>query len=223
MLAITDTGAGISEAVKAHVFEPFASTKGVGQGSGLGLSMCYGIVKQSGGFISFSTETDRGTTFRIYLPQVEPQEKIPIQRLDAPDLPRGTETILLVESDAALREMAATLLRRLGYTVLAAGSGIEALSRGPQSNIGHIDVLITDVLMPHMSGQELAEHARLLHPDIRILFTSIYTEDALVPQGDSSKGVVRLQKPFTPSALARGTREALDHPSTENPVALHYA
>src|SRR5476649_550967 len=112
MLAITDTGTGMSDEVKARVFEPFFSTKGVGQGTGLGLSTCYGIIKQSGGHISVHSESGRGTAFKIYLPQVEPQTKIPIQRLDAPDLPRGTEAILLVEEDPALREMAATLLGR---------------------------------------------------------------------------------------------------------------
>ncbi len=128
MLAITDTGAGMSEEVKARVFEPFFTTKGVGQGTGLGLSTCYGILKQSGGHINVYSELGRGTTFKIYLPQVEPRAKIPAQRSAAPDLPHGTETILLVEDDPALREMAAMLLRRLGYTVLTAAHGIEALS-----------------------------------------------------------------------------------------------
>ena len=126
MLAITDTGVGMSAEVKARVFEPFFSTKDVGQGTGLGLSTCYGIIKQSGGHISVYSELGRGATFKIYLPQVEPQSEIPIQPLDLPGLPRGTETILLVEDDPALREMAATLLRRLGYTVLTAANGVEA-------------------------------------------------------------------------------------------------
>src|SRR6202041_190895 len=120
MLAITDTGAGMSKEVKARAFEPFFSTKEVGQGTGLGLSTCYGIVKQSGGHISVYSEPGRGTTFKIYLPQVESTTNIPVPRLDAPGLSNGTETILLVEDDPALREMAATLLRRLGYTVLVA-------------------------------------------------------------------------------------------------------
>jgi two-component system, cell cycle sensor histidine kinase and response regulator CckA len=223
MLAITDTGAGMSEEVKARVFEPFFSTKGVGQGTGLGLSTCYGIIKQSGGHISVCSEPGRGTTFTIYLPQVEPQTKIPIQRLDSPcgivgtaalqetgriipqgepDLPRGTETILLVEDDPALREMAATLLRRLGYTVLAAANGIEALSLKQQRDSGHIDLLFTDVVMPHMSGKELSERVGALSPHTRILFTSAYTGNAMVHQGVLSPGVALLQKPFTPSALA---------------------
>jgi PAS domain S-box-containing protein len=217
MLAITDTGTGMSEEVKARVFEPFFSTKGVGQGTGLGLSTCYGIIKQSGGHISIYSELDRGTIFKIYLPQVELQTKIPIQRLDSPDLPRGTETILLVEDDPALLEMAATLLRRLDYTVLAAANGIEALSLKQRRDIGHIDLLFTDVVMPHMNGKELADRVRALYPHTRILFTSAYTENAIVHQGVLDKGVSLLQKPFTPSALAHKLREVLDQPIAPGP------
>ena len=143
---------------------------------------------------------------------MEPPPKIPIQHLDSPELPRGTETILLVEDDPALREMAATLLRRLGYTVLAAANGIEALSLKQQRDTGHVDLLFTDVVMPHMSGKELADRVQALHPHTRILFTSAYTENAIIHQGVLNKGVALLQKPFTPSALARKVREALDAP-----------
>jgi two-component system cell cycle sensor histidine kinase/response regulator CckA len=210
MLAITDTGTGMSEEVKARLFEPFFSTKGVGQGTGLGLSTCYGIVKQSGGHISVYSEPGRGTTFKIYLPQIETQAKISIPRLDSPDLPHGTETILLVEDDPALREMAATLLRRLGYTVLTAANGVEALSLKHARNTGHVDLLFTDVVMPHMSGKELADRVRALYPHTKILFTSAYTDNAIVHQGVLDKGVALLQKPFTPSALAKKLREVLD-------------
>jgi PAS domain S-box-containing protein len=212
MLAITDTGAGMSDAVKAHVFEPFFTTKGVGQGTGLGLSTCYGIIKQSGGHISVYSEPGRGAAFKIYLPQVEQPSKIATPRRDSPDLPRGTETILLVEDDPALREMAATLLGRLGYTVLAAANGVEALSLKQQPGTGYIDLLFTDVVMPHMSGKELADRVQALYPRTRILFTSAYTENAIVHQGVLDKGVALLQKPFTPSALARKLREVLDQP-----------
>jgi signal transduction histidine kinase/CheY-like chemotaxis protein len=210
MLAITDTGAGMNAEAKARVFEPFFSTKGIGQGTGLGLSTCYGIIKQSGGHITVYSEPGLGTIFKIYLPQVEPQAKIPAQRLDSPDLPRGTETVLLVEDDPALREMATTLLRRLGYTVLAAANGIEALTLKRQRDIGHIDLLFTDVVMPHMSGKELADRVRVLYPHTRTLFTSAYTENAIVHQGVLNEGMALLQKPFTPSALARKLREVLD-------------
>jgi CheY-like chemotaxis protein len=212
MLAITDTGTGMTAEVKAHVFEPFFSTKGAGQGAGLGLSTCYGIVKQSGGHISVYSEFGRGTTVKIYLPQVEPAPRIPLPRLDSPDLQRGTETILLVEDDPALREMETAMLSRLGYTVLPAADGIEALSLKQQRDNGHIDLLFTDVVMPHMSGKELADRARALYPHIRVLFTSAYTENAIVHQGVLNQGVKLLQKPFTPSALARKLREVLDEP-----------
>jgi PAS domain S-box-containing protein len=212
MLAITDTGTGMSAEVKARLFEPFFSTKGVGQGTGLGLSTCYGIIKQSGGHISVYSEPARGTTFKIYLPQMESQAKNLIQHLDSPDLPRGTETILLVEDDSALREMAATILRRLGYTVLAAANGIEALSLKQQRGIGHIDLLFTDVVMPQMSGRELADRVLALYPRTRILFTSAYTENAIIHQGVLNRDVALLQKPFTPSALAHKLREVLDQP-----------
>jgi CheY-like chemotaxis protein len=210
MLAISDTGTGMSAETRARLFEPFFSTKGVGQGTGLGLSTCYGIVKQSGGHISVYSEPGRGTTFKIYLPQVEQQAKISIPRLEAFNLPHGTETILLVEDDPALREMAATLLTRLGYTVLAAGNGVEALGLKNERGTGHIDLLFTDIVMPHMSGTELADRVRALYPYTKILFTSAYTENAIVHQGVVGKGVLLLQKPFTPSALARKVREVLD-------------
>jgi two-component system cell cycle sensor histidine kinase/response regulator CckA len=220
MLAISDTGTGMSEAVKTRVFEPFFTTKGIGQGTGLGLSTCYGIIKQSGGHISVYSEPGRGTIFKIYLPEVEAQAQPPILRLDTPDLPRGTETVLLVEDDPALREMAATLLRRLGYTVFPAANGVEALSVQHERSTGHIDLLFTDVVMPHMSGTELADRVRALYPRTRILFTSAYTANAIVHQGVFHPGVELLQKPFTPSALAQKLREVLDQsPAPEPPPA----
>ncbi len=212
MLAITDTGMGMSDEVKARAFEPFFTTKGVGAGTGLGLATCYGIVKQSGGHISIYSEQGHGTTFKIYLPQVQQQVKAPAPRLSAPGLPGGTETILLVEDDPALREMASALLQRLGYTVLAAANGIEALGLKQQRDTGHVDLLFTDVVMPHMSGKELADRVQALYPLTRILFTSAYTENAIAHQGVLSKGVAMLQKPFTPSALAHKLREVLDRP-----------
>jgi PAS domain S-box-containing protein len=217
MLAITDTGIGMKEEDKARVFEPFFSTKEVGQGTGLGLATCYGIVKQSGGHISVYSEAARGATFKIYLPQVEPLPKIPGPRLDSPDLPGGTETILLAEDDPALREMAATLLRRLGYTVLTAANGLEALNLKQQRGTGHIDLLFTDVVMPSMGGKELSDRIRAMFPHTRILFTSAYTQGAMMHQGVLDPGVALLQKPFTPSALARKVREALDAEDAAQP------
>jgi PAS domain S-box-containing protein len=211
MLAITDTGSGMSADARAHVFEPFFSTKGVGRGTGLGLSTCYGILKQSGGHISVYSERARGATFKIYLPQAGQQPTSPTQRPDFSALPRGTETILLVEDDPAMCEMVATLLRRLGYTVIAAGDGVDALSLAQQRGAGHIDLLFTDVVMPHMSGKELADRVCAAYPRTKVLFTSAYTEDAIVYQGVLTKGVAMLSKPFTPSALAHKLRDVLDH------------
>jgi CheY-like chemotaxis protein len=210
MLAISDTGTGMSDEVKVRVFDPFFSTIGVGQGTGLGLSTCYGIIKQSGGHISVYSELARGTTCKIYLPQVDHKAERPSAPLASTNLPCGTETILLVEDDIALREMAETLLKRLGYTVLSAANGIEALGLKQERNIGHVDLLFTDVVMPHMSGKELSERVRSLFPLTKVLFTSAYTENAIVHQGVLSQGVALLQKPFTPSALAHKLREVLD-------------
>jgi PAS domain S-box-containing protein len=223
MLAITDTGTGMSEEIKARVFEPFFTTKDIGEGTGLGLSTCYGILKQSGGHISVYSELARGATFKIYLPQVAPRPKIIIPHRDLPDLPRGTETILLAEDDPALREMAATLLRRLGYVVLVAANGVEALSLNHRRDSEHIDLLFTDVVMPHMNGRELSDRVRALYPHTRILFTSAYTENAIIHQGVLNKGVTLLQKPFTPSALALKVREVLDQPAAAQPYPIQKA
>jgi PAS domain S-box-containing protein len=212
VLAIGDTGAGMSDEVKARVFEPFFTTKGVGKGTGLGLATCHGIVKQSGGHIAVYSELGRGTTVKIYLPQVEQKTelKLPVPPKTSLELPRGTETILLVEDDPSLREMAATLLGRWGYTVLAAADGVEAMGHVHQQGTGHIDLLFTDVVMPQMSGNELADRIRALHPRTKILFASAYTENAIVHQGVLNPGVALLQKPFTPSALAHKVREILN-------------
>ena len=205
MLAITDTGTGMSAKVKSHVFDPFFSTKAVGQGTGLGMSTCYGIIKQSGGHISVYSEPGSGTTFKIYLPQIETPAKPPRRGTDSSDLPSGTETVLLVQNDPVLRQMAASLLSRLGYTVLAAANAMEALSLNQQHGGGPVDLLLTDVSMPHMSGEELAASVRAMHPKVRILFTSTYTESLVL-----SEGVALLQTPFTPSALAQKFRAMLD-------------
>jgi two-component system cell cycle sensor histidine kinase/response regulator CckA len=210
MLAITDTGTGMSAEVKARLFEPFFSTKSVGEGTGLGLSTCYGIVKQSGGLITVYTELGRGTTFKIYLPQTPSETKSLPRPRGSIDLPRGTETILLVEDDPALREMAAELLGRLGYVVLVAADGVAALSLLAGHSHGLIHLLFSDVVMPQMDGKELADRVLALTPETKILFTSAYTENAIVHQGALNTGVSILQKPFTPSALAQKVREMLD-------------
>jgi two-component system, cell cycle sensor histidine kinase and response regulator CckA len=223
MLAITDTGAGMSENVKARLFEPFFTTKGVGNGTGLGLAACHGIIKQSGGHIAVYSEPGRGATFKIYLPQVEQPTKALAARRDPGDLPRGTEVILVVEDDPALREMSAALLRRLGYTVWTAANGVDALKLTHQQGTGHIDLLFTDVVMPQMSGKELSDRIQALRPNTKILFASAYTENAIVHQGVLDEGVELLQKPFTPSALAVKVREVLDRPNSPKSDAAQKA
>jgi CheY-like chemotaxis protein len=212
MLSISDSGMGMSNEVKARAFEPFFSTKAAGKGSGLGLATCYGIIKQSEGHISIYSELSRGTTLKIYLPQAGPKTKTAYPRLGMSPMPRGTETILLAEDDPSLREMSADVLRRLGYTVLTAVDGLEALNLKQKRDIGHVDLLFTDVVMPHMSGKELADRIRQIYPGTKILFTSAYSENAIVQQGVLEEGVKLLQKPFTPAAMAGRIREILDEP-----------
>jgi len=214
MLAVSDTGTGMSNEVKARAFEPFFTTKAVGEGTGLGLSTCYGIVKQSNGHINLYSEKARGTTFRIYLPQFDGQPETLRVINRSRDLPGGTETILVAEDDPDFLEMTASLLRRLGYTVHTAFNGVEALNLKSQRDIGRIDLLLTDLIMPHMSGKELADRVRAIYPGTRILFTSAYTENAAIQQGILDGGIKLLQKPFTPSALARKVRETLDTTSS---------
>jgi two-component system cell cycle sensor histidine kinase/response regulator CckA len=213
MLAITDTGTGMSPKVLSRIFDPFYTTKDVGQGTGLGLSSCYGIIKQSGGHISAYSEPARGTVLKIYLPQFASPAVDSPKRLDSPGLPRGTETILLAEDDPSLLEMSAGLLRRLGYTVLTAENGLQALGLGQQRNTGHIDLLLTDVVMPHMTGTELSDRIKSIYPHTKIIFTSAYTENAIFHQGILNEGVTLLQKPFTPSTLAQKVRAVLDQGS----------
>jgi PAS domain S-box-containing protein len=212
MLAITDTGAGMSEEALKRAFEPFFTTKGIGKGTGLGLAACHGIIKQSGGHISISSQPGRGATFKIFLPQVEPEAAVPIGGSAPNNLPRGTETILLAEDDPALREMAATLLRCLGYTVRVSAEGGD-----PSRDARDIDLLFTDVVMPHMSGRDLAGRVRALYPHTRVLFTSPNAGNAIVDPAVLNQGVAHLQKPFTPSALARKLREVLDQPGAPRP------
>ena len=216
MLAIADTGAGMSEEIKARLFEPFFPTKGVGKGTGLGLATCHGIIKQSGGHISVYSEMGRGTTFKVFLPRVTttPSEPgaAPAPLLKEPPI-RGTETVLLVEDDASLRDLAATVLERLGYTVYAAANGSEAMSIAQRT--ADLDLLLTDVVMPQMSGKELADQLRSSQPAVKVLFTSAYTEEAIVHHGILDPGIDFLHKPYTPALLSRKAREALDGTQTQ--------
>lgn len=205
MLAIADTGRGMSPEVKARVFEPFFSTKGIGKGTGLGLATCYGIIKQSGGHISVTSEPGRGTTFKIYLPQAQSElQEVPTTN-QLPDLPGGTETILLVEDDVELLEMTATFLGRLGYRVFTAHDGMDALNLLEQRGQSPVHLLCTDVVMPRLDGNELAERMAGTHPEAKVLFASGKTEHTVV-----HPGAIFLQKPFTLSTLAHKVREVLD-------------
>jgi CheY-like chemotaxis protein len=194
---------------QSHLFEPFFTTKGPGQGTGLGLATVYGIVKQSGGSVWVYSELGRGTTVKVYLPRVpeavEPRAPAPA----AAEPPRGRETVLLVEDDESVRNLAREILEARGYTVLEAGHGADALLRG-EGEPGPIDLLVTDVVMPAMSGRELAKRLTAARPAMRVLYMSGYTDDAIVNQGVLEPGMALLQKPFTPDALAGKVREVLD-------------
>ena len=209
MLAVTDTGVGMTDEVKAHLFEPFFTTKEPGKGTGLGLATVYGIVKQHGGNIYCESEPGKGTTFRIYLPAVEAEaERLP--RMDEEGIvPRGTETVLVVEDEAMVRDILTRTLREQGYRVLEAMDGEQAL-RVASEYAGEIHLLVTDVVMPQMNGQELSERLAAVRPGIKTLFVSGYTDNAIVRKGILKPGIVFLQKPFTAAALARKVRQVLD-------------
>ena len=209
MLAVTDTGTGMSEEVKAHLFEPFFTTKPSGKGTGLGLATCFGIVKQNTGHITVQSELGSGTTFKIYFPQVQSAiEPLRVRNRPA-EVAGGNETVLLVEDEPVVRELAVATLREKGYTVVEAVNGEEGL-RLAQQHDGKIDLVLTDVVMPVMGGKEMADALRSSHPNTRVLFTSGYTEDALGHHGVLRPGILFLPKPYLTATLARKVREVLD-------------
>jgi PAS domain S-box-containing protein len=215
MLAVTDTGEGMSREVSARVFEPFFTTKEVGKGTGLGLSVVFGIVKQSGGTISVYSEPGVGTTFRIYFPQVSQtlvQQSATRATVQEIALLRGSETILLVEDEEAVRVFAANVLRRQGYQVLEAHNGVQAIELLERTDAS-VRLLVTDVVMPEMGGPALVARLRDLHPQLSILYMSGYAERAVVHNGLVKSKQAFLQKPFTPIVLARKVREVLDKPA----------
>jgi signal transduction histidine kinase/DNA-binding response OmpR family regulator len=204
VLSVTDTGIGMDAETRARLFEPFFTTKPVGQGTGLGLATVYGILKQSGGDVSVESEPGKGASFRMYLPRVDAPVEPPSRPAGGPS-PRGTETVLLVEDADPVRQLAATILRPLGYTVLEASNATAAMGI-VQAHEGPLNLLITDVVMPGMNGPRLAERLTAVRPDMRVLYVSGYAEDALDLRG---RGAF-LAKPYTSSGLARKVREVLD-------------
>ena len=212
MLAVSDNGCGMDAETQARIFEPFFTTKELGKGTGLGLSTVYGIVKQSGGNIGVYSEPGRGTTFRIYLPRIEEAAEAVEPGKAREQLPRGSETILLVEDEAGVRTLAKTILQTHGYTVLDAAQGKDAFLLSGQHE-GLIHLMVTDMVMPEMSGREVAERLKPLRPNMKVLFMSGFTDKAMVHHEELDQGMAFLQKPFTPQTLARKVREVLDAPT----------
>ncbi|HEY1790902.1 MAG TPA: ATP-binding protein [Verrucomicrobiae bacterium] len=211
LLAITDNGVGMTEEVKAHLFEPFFTTKGLGKGTGLGLATCYGIISQSGGDIHVYSEPNCGTTFKIYLPRTDSSLE-PAMVADTSDMPGGNESILIVEDDPAVRRLAVVILRNCGYKIQESNNAFEALElirRKP-----NWDLVLSDVIMPQMSGKELSDKIRRQCPQTKILLMSGYTDDALAHHGVLDEGLLFLEKPFSPARLARKVREILDTPGS---------
>ena len=212
MLSVSDTGTGMTDEVKARLFEAFFTTKPKGKGTGLGLATCQTIVQQSGGHIGVDSEVGKGTTFKIYFPRVEQPLDVAARLLQTGPLPRGTETLLVVEDEPAVRHLARDVLEAQGYEVLRAANGQHALHVAREHKGSPIRLVITDVIMPRMGGKVMAEWLKATYPDLKILFTSGYTDDAIARHGVLEPGVEFLPKPYTPATLARKVREMLDTP-----------
>lgn len=210
VLAFSDTGVGMTDKVKARLFEPFFTTKPPGEGNGLGLATCYGIVTQNGGHLSVDSEPGLGTTLRIYLPRAEQGVESPSEPEESDLVLTGTETLLLVEDDESARSLIARGLRGVGYTVLEAANGAEALRVASEPTDHNIDLLVTDVVMPQMGGKELADSLTVRHPETKVLFISGYPDDAIARHGVLEAGIALLQKPFSSAELARRIRQLLD-------------
>jgi PAS domain S-box-containing protein len=218
VLAVSDTGSGIDAQTLPRIFEPFFTTKEKGKGTGLGLSTVYGIVKQSGGYVTVYSEPGRGTTFKVYLPRVDEPLDQAAATPPSPEPPVAWETVLLVEDEGALRSMIQEILQEAGYTVLPAATSDAALD-AVRSHPGPVHVMVTDVVLPRMGGRELAEQVAALRPSLRVLYMSGYTDEAIVHHGMLDPGMHFLQKPFTADDFLRRIRELLGAPSGAPPTA----
>ena len=210
MLAVSDNGSGMTAEVQARLFEPFFTTKEMGKGTGLGLATCHGIIKQSGGHIAVYSELGQGTTFKVYLPRVTEKLAALAETDQSGDLPRGVETILLVDDEPMVRELGASMLGKLGYTVLTANNGRQALNLIHADRARQFHLLVTDVIMPEMGGRDLADFMRWVSPETRVIFCSGYTEDVASLQGTTGTAVTFLPKPYALATLARKIRALLD-------------
>ncbi len=215
MIAITDTGVGMDKKIQSQIFEPFFTTKQKGHGTGLGLSTVYGIVKQSGGEIALYSEPGNGTCFKIYLPQADAGSESLSESALSETPVCGTETILVVEDEDALRLLVANVLESCGYNVLTAPDGPTALTKYGDGTIGAIDLILTDVVMPQMNGKALVSRLKPAYPEAKILFISGYTDDAIVNHGVLSPGTPFLHKPFTPDQLIRKIQTLLNQEQTD--------
>jgi PAS domain S-box-containing protein len=209
LLTVSDTGVGMDKEILARIFEPFFTTKGPGSGTGLGLAMAYGVVKQSGGYIWVSSEVGKGTTFKIYLPQVREAVEIPVSKKPRHARKQGSETILLVEDDAAVRELVSSMLTAQGYSVLVSENPKDVATICERHS-GRIHLLLTDLILPGINGREIAKRVGSLRPDVKVLFMSGYTDDALIHSHGFEESLAFLQKPFSSVALGAKVREVLD-------------
>jgi signal transduction histidine kinase/CheY-like chemotaxis protein len=212
MLSVSDTGIGLTEAVKAHLFQAFFTTKPLGKGTGLGLVTCQTIVQQSGGHIDFYSEVGRGTTFKVYFPRVEQPLDAAARPAQTGPLPRGTETLLVVEDEPSLKYLTCRALNAQGYEVLPASNGQDALRVAREHKGAPIRLVVTDVIMPLMGGKVMAEWLKTTYPGIKVIFTSGYTDAAIAHHGMLETGVEFLSKPYTSAALAHKVREVLNQP-----------
>jgi len=210
LMSVTDTGHGMDEKTRQQVFEPFFTTKELGKGTGLGLSTVYGIIRQNGGWIEVQSEVGVGTSFKVYLPRID---ACPVQEANviSTATEKGSETILLVEDQEAVRSFAVAALQQCGYGIIEASDGEEAIVAAGKCS-GEIHLLLTDVVLPGMNGHELSEVLKAFRPNLKVLFTSGYTADVIGDRGVLGPDMALLRKPFSPDELAAKVREVLDAP-----------